>query len=87
MCNMSLEKNHICNEIGECLGSGLVGIAFPENYEDCLKDCQTRPNCKWVTYRTELKLCKMLDGCKEFSTNCSTCISGQVECGKETKIY
>ena len=76
---LSLETNSTCNNEGKCHGN-LIDIKYKTDYNSCLKDCKNTTNCAWFTYHGEGKYCTLLDGCKDFSTDCSKCVSGEVSC-------
>lgn len=69
-----------CNKLGECRESSRVGVSFPQNVEDCRKDCKEHTNCQWFTYYEEAKFCNLFDSCTEFTTDCLQCVSGEVPC-------
>jgi hypothetical protein len=72
---------------GECLGSTIVGLTFPQNVKECSKDCKEKQDCKYFTYHQDgTKYCNLLDGCNRFSTNCSQCLSGEVSCPDDIQI-
>ena len=79
MTLLFLETNSTCNKKGECLGNGLLTIKFPKDYRNCQKKCQNTTNCVWFTYYEDGH-CDLFEECKEFSTNCSKCMSGEVSC-------
>ena len=80
MTVLFLETNSTCNKKGECLGDGLLTIKFPKDYKDCQNICQNTTNCVWFTYYEDGSSCDLFEECKEFSTNCSKCMSGEVSC-------
>ena len=50
-----LPRNPICNAPGECSGSTLVGLTFPQNLKECLKDCKDNKECLYFTYHEDRK--------------------------------
>ena len=82
-----LPRNPTCNVPGECSGSILVGVTFPQNVKECLKDCKDNKDCLYFTYYEDwLKICNQFDGCKRFATNCTKCVIGEVSCPDEIQI-
>ena len=81
-----LPRNPICNVPGECSGSTLVGLTFPQNVKECLKDCKDNKECLYFTYFEDgKKYCNQFDGCEIFATNCTKCVSGEVSCPYEVE--
>ena len=81
-----LPRNPICNVPGECSGSTLVGLTFPQNVKECLKDCKDNKECLYFTYHEDgKKYCNQFDGCEIFATNCTKCWSGEVSCPSEVE--
>ena len=82
-----LPRNPICNVPGECSGSTLVGLTFPQNVKECLKDCKDNKECLYFTYHEEgKKYCNQFDGCRRFATNCTKCVIGEVSCPDDIQI-
>ena len=82
-----LPRNPICNVPGECSGSTLVGLTFPQNVKECLKDCKDNKECLYFTYHEDgKKYCNQFDGCEIFATNCTKCWSGEVSCPYEVEV-
>ena len=82
-----LPRNPICNVPGECSGSTLVGLTFPQNVKECLKDCKDNKECLFFTYYQDGKIfCNQFDGCEIFATNCTKCVSGEVSCPDDIQI-
>ena len=81
-----LPRKPVCNVPGECSGSTLVGLTFPQNVKECLKHCKDNKECLYFTYYEDgKKYCNQFDGCEIFATNCTKCVSGEVSCPYEVE--
>ena len=82
-----LPRKPVCNVPGECSGSTLVGLTFPQNVKECLKHCKDNKECLYFTYYEDgKKYCNQFDGCEIFATNCTKCVSGEVSCPDDIQI-
>ena len=81
-----LPRNPICNMPGQCVGSTSVGVTFPQNVEECQKDCKDNKECLYFTYYQEGKYCNQFDGCKRFETDCKNCLTWEVSCPDDIQI-
>ncbi len=73
---------------GEC--EGLIDHTEEDiaSREDCLQLCKSTLGCKWFTYQTPPKsisaTCIIYHECETIDESCTTCVSGQRRCKKET---
>lgn len=69
-----------CGIEGECVGT-LIGIEAAADTRDCASDCWHTNGCNFWTYNVATSICQFYFDCDEIDTSCTTCISGEVDCG------
>jgi len=81
-----------CLVSGQCVGSFVTDVQA-EDIDDCLRKCQTydgpdidgdgEPDqvCNWFTYDTLTQGCELLSTCESITDSCSSCSSGNTNCG------
>ena len=59
-----------------------IGTGVYETESDCLQlGCWTNPSCEWYTYDTSSRVCLLFSECPTIDESCTTCLSGENECG------
>ena len=77
------ERSSKCFVPGKCLQSPLIGTSIQETENDCLKECQLKPDDDtWFTYFPSKKRCLLMEGCKSLvaDEDCENCVSGEKSC-------
>lgn len=70
-------KSIFCWVSGECQGE-YQDYDYSKTQEQCLKLCKDTMGCNWFTF--DQGVCFLYENCPHINENCTTCISGQVEC-------
>ncbi len=70
-----------CSEPGFCSNSHYLASGYAKDADDCLKQCQSWPGCKWYSFDpNENSFCELTSDCLDVDQTCVNCIHGQVEC-------
>jgi hypothetical protein len=71
--------SRLFDEIGQCEGTADHIVDGVYNKENCLKICQSTPNCQWFTFQRPSSQCILLSNCVEISDDGSS-VSGERRC-------
>ena len=78
-----------CFEPGVCIKATLLAHDYFLDPEDCLKYCQSNPECKWFSHDPSNNfICALTSNCPDIGSACinNFCIHGQVECESDSSI-
>ncbi len=70
------------NEIGQCEGTVDHIVEDVSDEEECLKICQSTPNCRWFTFRRPSSPCILLSNCVTID-EVQNSVSGERRCAME----
>ena len=68
-----------CNIQGSCEGN-LIDVLTESSVLSCLESCVQYPTCQWFTFNSIDNSCLLLENCPTI-TECTTCTSGEKDCG------
>ena len=77
-----------CFSAGICVNSQFLKSVQTENYEICWKACHENPDCHWIVFNPNEKMCHEFESCEETEVDdlCQDCFVASEFCPSKLQV-